>query len=65
MAIYESNLAKVTLNLNKKLRDVGDTSTLERTIAASLAASNQRRIHNEGKKVGTFKLTKFLINLFI
>ena len=48
---YSSNMDKVLGKLQKDLKKIQNTEPVIRDIALSLAASNTRRIHNEGEKV--------------
>ena len=54
---YQSNLDDVMDNLVLKLESLKETSPVLREIAISLATSNNRRIHNEGKDVSESKIT--------
>ena len=48
---YSSNINKVLGELEKGLRKIQNTEPVVQEIAVSLAASNTRRIHNEGQNV--------------
>jgi len=51
MPTYKSNLSDVVNKIDLKLESVENTDKLIRTLATNLLASNQRRIHNDGKDV--------------
>lgn len=48
---YESNIQTTVIDLKKRLKGFMADNALVKTVATTLAASNVRRIHNEGKAV--------------
>jgi hypothetical protein len=54
---YKSNLDDVMDGLVVKLKGIKNTSPILREIAVTLVASNQLRIHNEGKMPSGSKIT--------
>ena len=56
---YQSNIDNVMDNLVLKLESLKETSPVLREIAISLATSNNRRIHNEGKNVRETQIGKY------
>lgn len=52
-------MGKVLGKLQKDLRKVQNTEPVIRDIALSLAASNTRRIHNEGEKVSGVQIGEY------
>jgi len=64
---YKSNVDKVLLNVESKLKKASDISALQRMIGTYLLASNLRRIHNnglnvDGKMIGSYSVKPMYLN---
>lgn len=64
---YQSNISTVVVDLKKQLEGFLDDNKIVRKVATTLAASNVRRIHNDGKAVdgsgiGTYDTTPIYVN---